>query len=62
MIGPRVAVIDYGMGNVGSVISALKYLGATVELVRNPKILARADVMILPGVGSLPIGKAPPRL
>jgi glutamine amidotransferase len=52
MIGPRVAVIDYGMGNVWSVISALKYLGATVELVRNPKILAQADVMILPGVGS----------
>ena len=51
-MAPRVAVIDYGMGNVWSVISALKYLGATVELVRNPKILARADVMILPGVGS----------
>jgi glutamine amidotransferase len=30
----------------------LKYLGATVELVRNPKILAQADVMILLGVGS----------
>ena len=52
MIGPRVAVIDYGMGNVWSVISALKYLGATVELVRDPKVLARAEVMILPGVGS----------
>ena len=47
-----IVVIDYGMGNVWSVISALKYLGATVELVRNPKILAQADVMILPGVGS----------
>jgi glutamine amidotransferase len=52
MIGPRVAVIDYGMGNVWSVISALKYLGATVELVRDPEVLVRAEAMILPGVGS----------
>jgi imidazole glycerol-phosphate synthase subunit HisH len=52
MIGPRVAVIDYGMGNVWSVISALKYLGATVELVRDPEVLVQAKTMILPGVGS----------
>jgi glutamine amidotransferase len=52
MIGPRVAVIDYGMGNVWSVISALKYLGATVELVRDPEVLVRAEAIILPGVGS----------
>jgi imidazole glycerol-phosphate synthase subunit HisH len=51
-MAPRVAVIDYGMGNVRSVVSALKYLGATVELVCDPKVLARAEVMILPGVGS----------
>ena len=40
-MGPRVAVIDYGMGNVWSVISALRYLSATVELVRDPEVLTR---------------------
>ena len=38
-MGPRVAVIDYDMGNVWSAISALRYLGATVELVRDPEVL-----------------------
>ena len=55
-MGPRVAVVDYGMGNVWSVISALRYLGATVELVRDLEVLARADFMVLPGVGSFKKG------
>ena len=55
-MSPRVAVVDYGMGNVWSVISALRYLGATVELVSDPKVLAKADRMILPGVGSFKKG------
>ena len=55
-MNPCVAVVDYGMGNVWSVISALRYLGATVELVSDPKVLAKADRMILPGVGSFKKG------
>ena len=55
-MAPRVAVVDYGMGNVWSVISALRYLGATVELVRDLEVLARADFMVLPGVGSFKKG------
>jgi imidazole glycerol-phosphate synthase subunit HisH len=51
-MSPRVTVVDYDMGNVWSVISALRYLGATVDLVCNPEVLARAEVLILPGVGS----------
>ena len=34
---PKVSVIDYGMGNIWSVISALKYLGAETEFVSSPK-------------------------
>ena len=48
-MGPRVAVIDYGMGNVWSVISALRCLGATVELVHDPEVLARADLRVCSG-------------
>ena len=47
-----VAVIDYGMGNIWSVISAVKYLGRDVELVSDPEIIVGSDIMILPGVGS----------
>lgn len=49
---PRVAVIDYGMGNVWSVMSALKYLGAQADMVADPDNLAKYEFLVLPGVGS----------
>jgi imidazole glycerol-phosphate synthase subunit HisH len=52
----RVAVIDYGMGNVWSVISALKYLGAEPKLVCDPKEILSYDFIVLPGVGSFKKG------
>jgi imidazole glycerol-phosphate synthase subunit HisH len=55
-MSPRVAVVDYGMGNVWSVVSALKYLGATVEVVCDPEVLAQSEYMVLPGVGSFKKG------
>ena len=33
---PKVTIIDYGMGNIFSVVSAFKYLGAEVEIVSDP--------------------------
>jgi glutamine amidotransferase len=44
------------MGNVWSVISALRYLGATVELVSDLEVLSRANFLVLPGVGSFKKG------
>jgi imidazole glycerol-phosphate synthase subunit HisH len=55
-MNPCVAVVDYGMGNVCSVVSALSYLGATVELVSDPEVLAKAEFIVLPGVGSFKKG------
>ena len=55
-MSPFVAVVDYGMGNVWSVISALRYLGATVELVSDPEVLSKANYIVLPGVGSFKKG------
>jgi imidazole glycerol-phosphate synthase subunit HisH len=49
---PLVMIVDYGMGNIWSVISAIKYLGGDAELVSDPEILAKSDILILPGVGS----------
>ncbi len=47
-----VCVIDYGMGNVWSVLSALKYLGVEAELTNDPDKIITADCLVLPGVGS----------
>jgi len=47
-----IAVADYGVGNLASVKKAFAALGATAELVRDPGALARADAIVLPGVGN----------
>jgi len=49
---PIITVIDYGMGNICSVINALEYLGGSVVLTSDPKQIKSADHLILPGVGS----------
>ncbi len=49
----RVALIDYGAGNLRSVAKALEAAGpARVELTSDPDALARADRIVLPGVGA----------
>ena len=45
-------VIDYGMGNVWSVLSALRYLGCSPAMSGDPEIIAQAGALLLPGVGS----------
>ncbi len=48
-----IAVVDYGMGNIKSIVSALKYLGVQeIALTNSYDVLERADRLILPGVGS----------
>lgn len=47
-----VVVIDYGMGNLWSVASAIKFLGFTPEISANASKISAAEVLILPGVGS----------
>jgi glutamine amidotransferase len=47
-----IAVIDYGMGNLGSVSKALKALGADVKVTQKSSELKKADKIVLPGVGA----------
>ena len=47
-----IALIDYGSGNLRSVSKALQHEGADVELVDAPEALAKADAVVLPGVGA----------
>ena len=48
----RVAIIDYGMGNIWSVQNALVEVGARSEVIAEPSLLAGFDKIILPGVGA----------
>ncbi|GAA3616871.1 imidazole glycerol phosphate synthase subunit HisH [Marihabitans asiaticum] len=47
-----VVVLDYGSGNVRSVVRALEHVGASVELTADPARAAGADGLLVPGVGN----------
>lgn len=51
----RIAVIDYGMGNLHSVAKALERVapGARVSVTTDPRDLRRADRVVFPGVGAI---------
>ncbi|MFY3739982.1 MAG: glutamine amidotransferase [Candidatus Nitrosomirales archaeon] len=48
----RVAIFDYGSGNLFSLKAALERLGASVEIITKLENLDRFDGLILPGVGN----------
>lgn len=45
-------IIDYGMGNLGSMRNMFKRIGANVTVESNPSALVHAEKLVLPGVGS----------
>lgn len=47
-----VTVIDYGMGNIQSVLNALNFLGFESKLSSNPEDILNSEILILPGVGA----------
>ncbi len=47
-----IAVVDYGVGNLYSLCCSLQKIGAACEVTRSEAVLARADGVILPGVGA----------
>ena len=48
------AVVDYGVGNLFSLCSSLKTVGAEVAVTGDPEVIKKADRIILPGVGEFP--------
>lgn len=48
----RVAVLDYGSGNVHSAAKALERAGAEVELTADRRVAMEADGLVVPGVGA----------
>jgi len=53
---PRIAIVDYDMGNRRSVEKALEHVGAAASITRDADQLKRADALVLPGVGAFPRG------
>jgi imidazole glycerol-phosphate synthase subunit HisH len=49
---PRVAVLDYGIGNLRSAEKALQHIGSAARLVTDPAEVGAADAVVLPGVGA----------
>lgn len=47
-----IAIADYGVGNIFSLVSSFKFIGADAYLTKNPADLKTADKIILPGVGA----------
>jgi glutamine amidotransferase len=50
----RIAILDYGMGNLRSVEKALEHVGVTAKVSSDPEEVRAADGVILPGVGAFP--------
>ena len=46
-----IALLNYGAGNVGSVLKAIEYLGHSAEVVDNPERLRAAEKIVFPGQG-----------
>jgi imidazole glycerol-phosphate synthase subunit HisH len=53
-----IGVIDYGMGNLGSVANALAFLEAPSRVLHGPGEMAECRALILPGVGAFGDGMA----
>ena len=51
-----ITIIDYGLGNLGSMINMLKKIGAIAIVSSDHDTIAKADKLILPGVGSFDTG------
>lgn len=47
-----IAIVDYGMGNIRSVEKAFAKIGADVRITADPKVIADAKGIVLPGVGA----------
>ena len=47
-----IAIIDYGVGNLFSLLSSLKSIGADAVVTSDAEIIKKADKLILPGVGA----------
>ena len=51
-----ITIVDYGVGNLGSILNMLKKVGAKAQVSSDPAVLRQAGKLILPGVGAFDAG------
>ncbi|MER2511533.1 MAG: imidazole glycerol phosphate synthase subunit HisH [Nitrosomonas ureae] len=51
-----ITIVDYGMGNLGSIVNMLKRVGADVAVASSAAAVSAADKLIIPGVGAFDHG------
>ena len=51
-----IVVVNYGMGNVGSIVNMIRKVGGDAEVASDPQALAAAGKLVLPGVGAFDQG------
>ena len=49
-----VGVVDYGIGNISSVVNCIRRLGFRTKIGDNPESLEDTDLLVIPGVGAFP--------
>jgi len=47
-----ITIVDYGLGNLGSILNMFKRIGVEAKITSNSKEIAEADKILLPGVGA----------
>lgn len=50
--GPKIAELDFGMGNIRSLQKAFEFLGMNVDIHRDPDAIGNADALVIPGDGA----------
>ncbi len=51
-----ITIVDYGMGNLGSIRNMLKKIGVESEITADARAIGAAEKLILPGVGAFDAG------
>jgi glutamine amidotransferase len=51
MTNTEISIIDYGAGNIGSIVNMIKKLGGIAKLVNSTNEILAAKKLVLPGVG-----------
>ena len=51
-----IAIVDYGLGNLGSISNMLKVIGERSKITNEKEVIEKADGIILPGVGAFDAG------
>lgn len=51
-----IVIVDYGMGNLGSIVNMFKRIGTKATISSDPEVISQATKLILPGVGAFDAG------